>query len=178
MNGNTLTRTQKIKMSETLNEIRRRVGEENLTTSCSSSKCSVDMSGLPIERVVVDVDLAFNALGRTGKHCDKILFYICPNNDQLVIVLIENKGGTFNSAKDVADQLRGGADYAKSVVPAKIIITCVPVLFHGSGTHKSQYRKLMREKIRFKGREFVISKSKCNVNRNLADVLFQAKVLT
>ncbi len=165
-------------MSETLNEIRRRVGEENLTSSCSSNKCSVDMSGLPIERVVVDVDLAFNARGSTGKHCDKILFYICPNSDQLVIVLIENKGGTFKSAKDVADQLRGGADYAKSVVPAKIIITCVPVLFHGSGTHKSQYRKLMHEKIRFNGSEYVISKSKCNDERNLANVLLKARGLT
>ena len=165
-------------MSETLNEIRRRVGEENLTASCSSKNCSVDMSGVPTERVIVDVDLAFDALGRTGKHCDKILFYICPNSDQLVIVLIENKGGTFDSAKDVADQLRGGADYAKSVVPAKIIITCVPVLFHGSGTHKSQFMKLRREKISFKGSEYVISKSKCNVNKNLADVLFQAKLLT
>ncbi len=74
-------------MNETLNEIRNRMGEENLTNSCSGKDCGVYMDDVPRERVIVDVDLAFEAHGKTGKHCDRILFYINSTENYLVVVL-------------------------------------------------------------------------------------------
>lgn len=169
-------------MNETLNEIRRRVGEENLSNSCSGKNCRVDMVNVPSERIVVDVDLAFEAHRRTGKHCDRILFYICSTGSSLVTVLIEHKGRTFDSATDVANQLQGGADFAKDVIkdviPVDIKITCVPVLFHGSGSHQSQFKKLRREQITFGNRKFPISKDKCNAKENLAKVLRSVNLLS
>ena len=171
-----------MKMNETLNKIRRQVGEENLTNSCSGKDCGVYMDDVPRERVIVDVDLAFEAHGETGKHCDRILFYLSTTDSTLVVVLIEHKGGTFDSATDVANQLQGGADFAKDkikdIISVDMETTCVPVLFHGSGSHQSQFKKLRRQKIQFGNRKFPISKDKCNAKENLANVLRDANLLS
>lgn len=159
-----------MKMSDVLNEIRTRVGEENLTNSCSGRNCRVDMTGIPGNRVIVDVDLAFETYARTGKHCDRILLYEHTDQNSLVVVLIEHKGGTFDSARDIAEQLQGGANFAKNFIPVGIKIICVPILFHGSGSHKAQRDKLKRLKVGLTQKQ-PISLSKCGVPKNLANVL-------
>ncbi len=164
-------------MNETLNEIRNRMGEENLTNSCGSSNCRTDTDNVPRERVVVNVDLAFKAHGETGKHCDRILFYISPTENYLVVALIELKSGTFK-ASDVGDQLRNSAKFVHNFVPQNCEIICVPILFHGPGNHKSQFNKLRREKINFSGKPIPISKNKCGAPKNLASVLMQASELS
>lgn len=165
-------------MSETLNLIKRRLGEDILTTSCHGKNCCVDMTNLSTKHLIVDVDLAFKAHGKSGKHCDRILFYISSTQNQLVVVLIEHKGNTFDSARDIALQLQGGADFAERYLPRKLKITCVPVLFHGDGNHQLQFSKLRREQVRFNGRKYPIDKSKCNMPKNLSSVLKRAKVLS
>lgn len=157
-------------MSDALNEIRARVGEENLTNSCSGRNCRVDMTEIPGNRVVVDVDLAFAAHGRTGKHCDRILFYEHTPQNSLVVVLIEHKSGTFDSARDVANQLQGGANFAKIFIPARIKTICIPVLFHGGGSHRAQRDKLKRLKVGLTQKQ-PISLGKCGAPKNLANVL-------
>ncbi len=164
-------------MSEILNLIRKLLGDDILTTSCHGKNCRVDMTNLPSEHVIMDVDLAFKSQGKTGKHCDKILFYICSTNDILVVVLIEHKGSTFDSARDIALQLQGGADFVKDILPRRLKVTCVPILFHGDGTHQLQYSKLRREQINFDGKKYPIDKSKCNTPKNLSSVLRRAKAL-
>ncbi len=164
-------------MDDILKEIISRVGEENITNSCSGKNCQVDMDNVPRERVVVDVDLAFEAHGETGKHCDRILCYISPTQNSLVVALIELKSGTF-SASDVGDQLRNSAKFVHNLLPKDSEIICVPILFHGSGNHKSQFRKLRREKINFGGKPNLISKNRCNAKQNLASVLQEAKLLS
>lgn len=166
-----------MQMSEALREIRMQLGEENLTNSCGVRNCRVDGTGIPNDQVVVNVDTAFNIHNKTGNRCDRILFYMDPVGNVLVVVLIELKGGTFNSATDVAKQLQGGADFAKRFIPRGLKTTCVPIVFHGNGNHQAQFRKLRREKINFDGKRFPISKDKCNAPKNLLRVLNRAKVL-
>ena len=159
-----------MKMSDVLNEIRRRVGEENLTNSCSGRNCRVDMTDLPGNRIIADVDLAFEAHAGTGKHCDRILFYEHTAQNSLVVVLIEHKGGTFDSARDIAKQLQGGADFAKNFIPASIKTICIPVLFHGGGIHRTQRDQLKRLKVGLTQKQ-PISLGKCSAPKNLANVL-------
>lgn len=167
-----------MQMSEALSEIRTRLGEENLTNSCSGRNCRVDGTGIPGNRIIVDVDMAFETYVRIGKHCDRILFYEHTGQNSLVVVLIEHKGGTFDSARDIAEQLQGGADFVKRFIPTGLKTTCVPIVFHGNGNHQAQFRKLRREKINFDGKKFPISKDKCNAPKNLLKVLNRAKVLS
>ena len=157
-------------MSDVLNEIRTRVGKENLTNSCSGRNCRVDMTAIPGNRVVVDVDLAFEAHAGTGKHCDRILFYENSPQNSLVVVLIEHKGGTFDSATNVAEQLQGGANFVKNFIPTGIKTICIPVLFHGGGSHRVQRDKLKRLKVGLTQKQ-PISLGKCGAPRNLANVL-------
>ena len=166
-----------MQMSEVLNEIRTRLGEENLTNSCGVRNCRVDRTGVLSDQVVVNVDRAFDIHNETSNHCDRILFYEAPVGNVLVIVLIELKGGTFDSATDVAKQLQSGADFIKRFIPAGIKTTCVPIVSHGNGNHRAQFKKLRRETVNFGGRKFPISKDKCNAPQNLARVLNRAKVL-
>ena len=62
-------------MSEVLDEIQTRVGEENLSTLRSRSGCGVNMTEAPSPRIVIDADRAFPAHGMTGKRCDYIIFF-------------------------------------------------------------------------------------------------------
>ena len=48
-----------MQLSKVLDEIRERVGIENLTDSCSGRGCRVDMTDVPRDRIVVDMDLVF-----------------------------------------------------------------------------------------------------------------------
>ena len=93
-------------MSEVLSEIREQIGEDNLINSCSGRGCRVDMTDVPRERIVVNVDTAFPANQNAGKRCDRILIYGDATKNRLVAVFIELKSGTFK-ATEACEQLQG-----------------------------------------------------------------------
>ena len=163
-----------MKLSEALDEIRKRVGEENLTNSCSSDGCRVDMTDVPHPRIVVEVERMFQVNQRSDKRCDRMLFYVDPDSNTLVVVLIELKSGNVN-ATDVFQQLQGGAKFAAEVIPQDIETTCIPVVFHGKRIHDAQLPKLKRNEVRFRRQTFPIRKGKCGRRtKNLASVLKHA----
>ncbi len=157
-----------MKLSEVLDEIRKQVGEENLTNSCSGDGCHVDMTDVPRERIVVDVERVFQVNQRQGKRCDRMLLYV---DEKLVVVLIELKSGNVN-ATEVFQQLQSGAKFAEELVPEDIETTCIPVVFHGKRIHDAQLPKLKRNEVRFRRQTFPIWKRKCGRRtKNLASVL-------
>ena len=159
-----------MKLSEVLDEIRKQVGEENLTNSCGGGGCDVDMTDVPHPRIVVDVERVFLVNKRKGRRCDRMLFYVDPDSSTLVVVLIELKSGNVD-ASDVFQQLQGGAKFAAEVIPQDIETTCIPVVFHGKRIHDAQLRKLKRNEVRFHHQKFPIRKGGCGHTKNLASVL-------
>ena len=160
-----------MELSEVLDEIRKQVGEENLTNSCSSDGCRVDMTDIPRERIVVDVERVFQVNQRKGKRCDRMLLYVNRTRSKLVVVLIELKSDNVN-ATEVFQQLQSGADFAVDLVPKDIETTCIPVVFHGKRIHDAQLPKLKRAEVRFRHQAFPIWKRKCGRRtKNLASVL-------
>ena len=160
-------------MSEVLGEIRERVGEENLINSCSGRGCRVDMAGVPRERIVIDVDMAFPANRIIGKRCDRILIYGDTVKNRLVMVIIELKSGTFK-ATDVFEQLQGSVDLFSDLIPRVLETTCIPILFHGKGVSKLQLKDINRTPVRFRNQRFPIRLRKCGVPKNLVNVLSQS----
>ena len=160
-------------MNEVLSGIRERVGAENLINSCSGRGCRVDMMGVPRERVVIDVDMAFPANGGAGKRCDRILIYGDTHKNRLVAALIELKSGTFK-ATDVFEQLQDSVGLLSGLIPQVFEITYVPILFHGKGISKLQLRDINRTPVRFRNQRFPIRLRRCGVPRNLASVLSQS----
>ena len=160
-----------MELSEVLDEIRKRVGKENLTNSCGGGGCDVDMTDVPHPRIVVDVERVFLVNKRKGRRCDRILFYVDLDSNTLVVVLIELKSGNVN-ATDVFQQLQSGAKFAEELVPKDIEMTCIPVVFHGKRIHDAQLPKLKRNEVRFRRQTFPIRKGKCGRRtKNLASVL-------
>lgn len=159
-----------MKLSEVLDEIRKRVGKENLTKSCGGGGCDVDMTDVPRERIVVDLEQVFQVNRRSGKRCDQVLFYVDLDSSTLVVVLIELKSGNVD-ASYVFQQLQGGATFAAEVVPQDIETTCIPVVFHGKRIHHAQLRKLKRNEVRFRRQKFPVRKEGCGRTKNLASVL-------
>ena len=157
-------------MSEVLSEIRERFGEENLINSCGDRRCRVDMTDIPRERVVINVDTAFLADRITGKRCDQILVYGDTAKHRLVVALIELKSGTFK-ATDVSEQLQGSVDLFARLIPQVLEATYVPVLFYGKGISKLQRRDLNRNPVRFRNQKFPIRLKKCGEPKNLVSVL-------
>ena len=160
-------------MSEVLSEIRKRIGEGNLMRSCGDRRCRVDMTGVPRERIVVNVDTAFLANQSASKRCDRILIYGDTVKNRLVVALIELKSGTFR-ATDVSEQLQGSVDLFAGLIPQVLEVTYVPILFYGKGISKLQRRDLNRNPVRFRNQKFPIRLKKCGEPKNLAGVLSQS----
>ncbi len=159
-------------MSEVLSEIREQIGEDNLINSCSGRGCRVDMTGVPRERIVVNVDTAFPANQSAGKRCDRILIYGDTAKNRLVVVFIELKSGTFK-ATEACEQLQGSVSLFSDLIPQTLETTCIPILFHGKGVSKLQLKDINRTPVRFRNQRFPIRIKRCGVPKNLADVLSQ-----
>ena len=147
-------------MSEVLNEIRTRVGEENLSTLRSRSGCGVNMTNAPSPRVVIDADRAFPAHGMTGKRCDYVVFFCDTDKNRLVVVPIELKGGDVK-ASEVSEQLQEGANFAERFAPQATETVCLPRLFH-KGIHKKEFQQLQRASVRFRGEYGPIKTARCS----------------
>ena len=155
-------------MSEVLEGIRTAVGEDNLSESLSRDECGVDATGLPAQRVIVDVDQAFAAHQWTGSRCDFVVFFPAADERYAVTVPLELKSGRADVSQ-VSRQLQQGADFAARFAPANAV--CRPVLIHGK---RINLRALNRAKVRFRDRHMTIRAGRCNRAGNLAQALSSA----
>ena len=156
-------------MNKTLTGIGNKVGEENLSRSCSGDGCRVYMTDVPSSRVIVDMERMFRSRRLTGKRCDFVLFFQKTKN-VLVIVPVELKGGGVD-ASQAAEQLQAGAEFAASVVSTASDPTFRPILFHGRRLHPKQRKDINRAKVRIQGVEVSIKTARCGRPRNLAQAL-------
>ena len=56
--------------SRVLSEFRARFDERSLIETCSGEGCNVDMTGIPPERVAVNLENEFDVREKTEKRCD------------------------------------------------------------------------------------------------------------
>lgn len=115
--------------SEILEDIRDRVGRENLFNGNSfrRGRCSADLTGISEnDRVVVDLDKVFPA-GQEGKNqCECVLFYF-DDAGNFIVVPMELKGGGSVDASEAAAQLKGGAAFAIAYTSNGSKSICHPV---------------------------------------------------
>ena len=159
-------------LHEALEEIRQWVGDRKATSPYTKEGCRVSMANLqskPVNRVVLDVDLAFPTDRAKTNQCDLILFHIDEAQNDLVVVPMELKGGP--DASKIIRQLQEGARIVDNCTPDHITINLVPVLVHGPGMHKYQRNRLRTARIRFRGEEFPINTTTCSHQGNLAQAL-------
>lgn len=160
-------------MNDILEDIVTQIGAAHLIVNRNAltrENCRADLTGLPTDRVIVDMDAVFPS-GRHGqKQCDYVLFFLNTSEDTCFAVPIELKRGTIKGARA---QLQQGADFAARYVPRRCKTICVPILFH-KGLSTFAHRALQKGKVRFRGANMTVETTRCNANRNLSAVLPQS----
>ena len=152
-----------------LDHIRAQVDKENLIDSCSGEGCRVDMTGIPSDRVVIDVEREFDLRSKTEKRCDRLLFYIDGNN--LVAAPIELKSGKAEQS-EVTEKLQNSLHFAADIVPRARGLTTVyrPILFHGGRIKWTNPSGTKELNVNFRGK-LRIRVGRCGKRENLARAL-------
>ena len=161
-------------VSRVLNAIRAQVDEESLIDSCGGERCSVDMTGIPSDWVVIDVECEFDSRNKTEKRCDRFLFYIDGNN--LVAAPIELKSGKAEQS-EVTEKLRNSLHFAASIAPRIVTTAYRPILFEGRGIKWINPRGTQQLNVNFRGRKTRIRVGRCGKNENLVRALSEPDIL-
>ena len=162
-------------MNNILENIVTQIGAAHLIVNKNAltrENCRADLTGLPTDRVVIDMDAVFPSGQHGQKQCDYVVFFLNTSEDTCFAVPIELKSGTIKGA---SAQLQQGADFATRYVPRGCKTICVPILFH-KGLSTFAHRALQKRKVRFRGANMTVETTRCGVNRNLAAVLPQASL--
>jgi len=162
-------------MNDILENIATQIGAAHLIVNQNAltrENCRADLTGLPTNRVVVDMDSVYMSGQHGQKQCDYVIFFMNTSEDTCVAVPIELKRGAIKGARA---QLQQGADFANRYVPRGCKTICVPILFH-KGLSTFAHRALQKGKVRFRGTRMTVETTHCGANRNLAVVLPQSSL--
>lgn len=162
-------------MNNILENIATRIGEAHLIVNRNAltrENCRADLTGLPTDRVVVDMDAVFPSGQRGQKQCDYVIFFLNTSENTCFVVPIELKRGAIKGARA---QLQQGANFAARYVPRGCKTICVPILFH-KGLSTFAHRALQKGKVRFRGMNMTVEATRCDANRNLVAVLPQSSL--
>ena len=160
-------------VNRVLDHIQAQVDEESLIVSCSGEGCRVYMTGIPSDRVVIDVEGEFDSRNITEKRCDRLLFYIDGNN--LVAAPIELKSGKAEQS-EVTEKLQNSLHFAASIVPRTLTTVYRPILFHGRGIKWINPRGTKQLNVNFRGK-LRIRQGRCGRSENLVRALSEPDIL-
>lgn len=159
-----------------LANIRGKVDQESLANSCSGEGCRVYLTDMPRQKVVINVEKEFDARRKSGKRCDRLLFY--QNENTFVAVPIELKGHGKGDESDVLEQLKSGLAFAATLVSDLKEPVYVPIVFTKRGIKSRNPRQQNRElKVKFQGKTLTVLTGRCGRQRNLANLLSEAGYL-
>ena len=134
------------------------------------------MTGIPSERVVIDVEREFDSRNKTEKRCDRLLFYVDGSN--LVAAPIELKSGKAEQS-EVTEKLQNSLHFAANIAPRTRALTTVyrPILFEGQGIKWINPRGTKQFNLNFRGRKTRIRVGRCGRSENLVSALSEPDVL-
>ena len=166
----------RLNLNKSLTHIQEQVSPNSLTNECGGEGCKVHRTGIPKERIVINVEKEFDARGESKKRCDRLLFY--GNKNSLVAVPIELKGRGKGDESQVLEQLKSGLEFAATLVSGLKEAVYVPIVFTKSGIKSRNPRQQNRElKVKFQGKTLTVLTGRCGRERNLANLLSKAGYL-
>lgn len=159
-------------LNRVLDHIRVQVDEGSLINSCSGEGCRVDMTGIPSERVVIHVEREFDLCHMREKRCDRLLFFIDTNDNNLVAAPIELKSGKAEQS-EVTEKLQNSLHFAADIAPGPKIVKTVyrPILFQGRGIKWTNPKGTKQLNVNFHGSKLRIRIGRCGRRENLVRAL-------
>ena len=136
------------------------------------------MTGIPSERVVIDVEREFDSRNMTEKRCDRLLFFIDNIENNLVAAPIELKSGKAEQS-EVTEKLQNSLHFAASIAPRTRALTTVyrPILFEGRGMKWTNPRGRKQLNVNFRGSKLRIRRGRCGKSGNLVRALSEPDIL-
>ena len=165
-------------LSKGLTHVQGQVSPDSLTNECKEKGCRAYLTDIPRQKVVINLEKEFDALGKSGKRGDRLLFYKNTAKNTFVAVPIELKGGAATES-DVREKLENSLKFATTVAPDRKACggtVYVPVLFHGRGINWTNPRR-RRLEVNFRGKTLTVLIGSCGRKRNLATLLSEAGYL-
>ena len=98
-----------------LTEIEKQINNECISRSCSGDGCRVYLTDVPPNRVIINLECEFERRKISTKRCDYVLFCGDASQNNLIVVFIELKSGTFKTSI-VTDQLQGAANFVTKIL--------------------------------------------------------------
>ena len=134
----------------------------------------MDMADVPSNRVIIDVEREFDSRNMTAKRCDRLLFFIDTDDNNLVAAPIELKSGKAEQS-DVIEKLRNSLHFAANIAPGPQIVTTVyrPILFEGRGVKWINPRGTKQFNVNFRGSRLRIRVGRCGKDENLVRALLE-----
>jgi hypothetical protein len=131
------------------------------------------MTGIPPERVVVNLESEFDLRDRTEKRCDRLLFFVHPAENDLIAASIELKRGRAVES-DVIEKTENSLKFIAQIVTVSIRSQIIyrPILFEGRGVKWTNPKGARQLKVSVHGKRLQILTGRCGRPRNLAGVLF------
>lgn len=158
-------------VNRVLDHIREQVGTENLINSCSGEGCRVDMTNVPSDRVIIDVEREFDSRNITQKRCDRLLFFIDTDDNNLVAAPIELKSGKAEQS-EVTEKVQNSLHFAANISPIRALTTVYrPILFQGRGVKWVNPRGTKQLNVNFRGNKVRIRVGRCGKDENLVRAL-------
>ena len=130
-------------LSKGLTHVRGQVSSDSLTNECKEKGCQAYLTGIPRQKVIINVEKEFDSRRDNRKRCDRLLFYENAGKNTFVGVPIELKSGKADES-DVREKLENSLKFATTVAPnqkACAGTVYVPVLFHGRGINWTNPRQ-------------------------------------
>ena len=150
----------------------------SLINSCSGDGCRVDMTDVPSDRVIIDVEHEFDSRKMTEKRCDRLLFFIDTDDNNLVAAPIELKSGKAEQS-EVTEKLQNSLHFAANIAPRTRALTTVyrPILFEGRGVKWINPRGTKQFNVNFRGSKLRIRVGRCGKSENLVRALSEPDIL-
>lgn len=136
------------------------------------------MTGIPSERVVIHVEREFDSRNVTEKRCDRLLFFIDTDDNNLVAAPIELKSGKAEQS-EVTEKLRNSLNFAATIAPRTRALKTVyrPILFEGRGIKWINPKGTKQFNVNFRGNKLRIRRGRCGKSDNLARALSEPDIL-
>ena len=145
-------------MNDLVRAARAKIPKSCQSKKCSREGCSVLLTGIGNERVIVDMDCKELDIPEDRIRCD-YLFVGAENR----IAPIELKRGSVE-ASEVAEQLRTGTAFAeRELVPGNAEAHFRPIVAYGGKLHRSQSEALKKRQyqIEFRGAHYEVKLIRC-----------------
>lgn len=130
-----------------------------IVKKCSAEGCTVPLQNAPTPHLVLDLDHPFFEL-KDKIHCDFLFIsWDCNGGDNWVVPLELKRGGP--DATEIVSQLQAGSAVAQARISDEHNTHFLPVGAYGGRLHKTQWDKLRKSRVSFRGKQYEIKLIRC-----------------